>query len=283
MKDFFVKTKMQQYGNAMAAKANLSVRGFPAGMAEHVGSLVISPAWTLDNITPSLFLDALDSSAVVLNSTTVSQWTDKSGNARHATQATAGSQATYLGNALSFDAASSPNYDYYNVPLALYGALFFVAKKSNANDKGWLSRDSRNSDIDGLWITNNGATALQRGASTGAITSGPVATIGQWNIVYAEANGTTRSLRVNGGAATTVASTAKIALNQIGFYHYAPPSYCFEGQIAMIVGLADTPDESLRQKIEGCIAHVMDAAMYTTRFVNTLPDGHPYKVNAPIA
>lgn len=42
-----------------------------------------------------LWLDAADASSVVRNGTNVSQWTDKSGNARHATQATANNQPAY--------------------------------------------------------------------------------------------------------------------------------------------------------------------------------------------
>ena len=40
----------------------------------------------------SLWLDASDASTITLNGSTVSQWNDKSGNARHATQATAANQ-----------------------------------------------------------------------------------------------------------------------------------------------------------------------------------------------
>lgn len=43
----------------------------------------------------ALWLDASDSSAVTLNGTTVSEWRDKSGNARHASQSTAARQPTY--------------------------------------------------------------------------------------------------------------------------------------------------------------------------------------------
>lgn len=255
------------------------------GTSEAMGTLTVTvnaaQPWTPAAITTALWLDAADSSTITLNGSTVSEWRDKSGNNRHATQATTGNQATYSGNVLTFDAAAAPNYDNYNVQLAEYGALFFVVKKTSANDKGWLSRDNRNYDRDGLWITSSGSTALQRGADAGAITGGPIATIGEWNIVYAEANGTTRALRVNGGAATTVSSTAKIAFNQFGFYHYQPPMYCFEGQMAFVVGLPDAPSTELRQTIEGYLAHAVDTALGMTTLVDSLPSDHPYKTTAP--
>lgn len=47
------------------------------------------------------WLDADDSTTVTLNGTTVSEWRDKSGNGRHASQATAANQPTYTANALN--------------------------------------------------------------------------------------------------------------------------------------------------------------------------------------
>jgi hypothetical protein len=47
-----------------------------------------------------LWLDAADASTITLNGSTVSQWADKSGNARNATQPTAASQPTYTSNGL---------------------------------------------------------------------------------------------------------------------------------------------------------------------------------------
>lgn len=49
----------------------------------------------------ALWLDAADSSTITLNGSTVSQWSDKSGNARHAVQATAANQPTYVTKGLN--------------------------------------------------------------------------------------------------------------------------------------------------------------------------------------
>lgn len=51
--------------------------------------------WTPANITTALWLDANDSSTITLNGSTVSQWSDKSGNARHATQGVGANQPLY--------------------------------------------------------------------------------------------------------------------------------------------------------------------------------------------
>ena len=54
--------------------------------------------WTPAQLGASLdlWLDAEDTNTITLNGTTISQWDDKSGNARHASQATATDQPTYL-------------------------------------------------------------------------------------------------------------------------------------------------------------------------------------------
>ena len=44
----------------------------------------------------ALWFDAEDTNSITLNGSNVSQWRDKSGNARHASQATAANQPTYL-------------------------------------------------------------------------------------------------------------------------------------------------------------------------------------------
>lgn len=60
------------------------------------------PAWTPAQIPTALWLDAADSSTIILNGSTVSQWNDRSGNARNATQATVANQPTYQGAGLIY-------------------------------------------------------------------------------------------------------------------------------------------------------------------------------------
>ena len=57
--------------------------------------------WTPQLVTTDLWLDASDASTITLNGSTVSQWSDKSGNNRNFTQATAASQPGYSTGALN--------------------------------------------------------------------------------------------------------------------------------------------------------------------------------------
>jgi M6 family metalloprotease-like protein len=52
-------------------------------------------AWTPANIVAKAWYDAADTSTVLTSGSAVTSWNDKSGNANHATQGTAGSQPTY--------------------------------------------------------------------------------------------------------------------------------------------------------------------------------------------
>jgi len=51
--------------------------------------------WTPAEITTAGWFDAADAGTITLNGSTVSQWDDKSGDLKHATQGTAGNQPTY--------------------------------------------------------------------------------------------------------------------------------------------------------------------------------------------
>ena len=57
--------------------------------------------WSPANITTALWLDAADTGTVITESGAVSQWNDKSGNARHAFQSTAGARPAYTSAGLS--------------------------------------------------------------------------------------------------------------------------------------------------------------------------------------
>ena len=69
----------------------------------------------------ALWLDAADASTITLNGSTVSQWNDKSGNGRNATQATAANQPTYIAN--SINGKSALDWDGVNDSMAVSGAI----------------------------------------------------------------------------------------------------------------------------------------------------------------
>lgn len=62
---------------------------FSFGFGKGTAALGSNKFWSPKQLSPSVWLDASDSASVVLTDGVVSQWSDKSGNNRHATQSTA--------------------------------------------------------------------------------------------------------------------------------------------------------------------------------------------------
>lgn len=87
----------------------------------------------------ALWLDASDASTITLNGSTVSEWQDKSGNGKHAGQATAVDQPTYTANvvngrsAVVFDGSSdhlSGSAVFSALPCSLFVACLFPSLKN---------------------------------------------------------------------------------------------------------------------------------------------------------
>lgn len=126
-------------------------------------------AWTPAQITTALWLDANDSSTITLNGTTVSQWNDKSGNGRNATQATAASQPTYsptgLNNkaVLSFDgddflANTAPGALLRNTPGATIMAVCNFTNNFTTRAPISISTPTSGTNRAGLFLRGTGYT-----------------------------------------------------------------------------------------------------------------------------
>lgn len=101
--------------------------------------------WRPTEIATALWLDAEDTSTVTLNGSTVSQWNDKSGNGRHATQATAAQQPAYetanavLNGKSALVWPTAGNALAIVTPSFAHGNVFIVAAYSTGAQATWLS------------------------------------------------------------------------------------------------------------------------------------------------
>ena len=155
--------------------------------------------WTPAVLRPSLWLDASDLSTIT-TSTGVSEWRDKSGNARHASQSTGSLQpgmaaSTVNGlNSLSFDGSD----DWMQTASSSYAARhYFIAFKSNIASTGfgtfpclYSARTSPNANKTGAsdfnsivgWDINGVNWQNAIGDSTLAeFNAQPVASLSDWN------------------------------------------------------------------------------------------------------
>ena len=247
--------------------------------------------WTPANITTSLWLDAADTATITLNSTTVSQWNDKSGNSRNASQGTAIQQPTYTSNSqngygmISFD-GSNDNLDissttpitsgnsnfgvfvaykpktatYYGAILANYLAgnfeLMLGSQSVAAYIAPWGLYNNASLDLDSDNYTQNANTFISCVRTSGSF------------VGYT--NGTTKNTVANTQSVYTGANTASIwTLGANTNNGEAAPMDLYE-----LIIINDTVSTDTRQKTEGYLAHKWG-------LTSSLPNDHPYKSTAP--
>ena len=136
-------------------------------------SEVYSSSWTPAELTGlALWLDADDASSITLNGSTVSQWSDKSGNNQHVVQATASAQPLYLPT--TFNSKPTLYFDDTNdqmgcdvTNVSSQGDLFFGAAFQYLSDtNNWRPIVAHNTSTD---QSNAGTLLMQRSSSRSEI------------------------------------------------------------------------------------------------------------------
>lgn len=263
--------------------------------------------WTPADITTALWLDAADASTITLNGSTVSQWSDKSGNGNHALNATASSQPTYQTTgfnnrpALSFDNAddflgiSSPvglasNADFFYAAvfqmrsgsgawrMVMGGRTAFNATPSGLTGIPLLQRMSNQSQI-GIHNADLSDTRIKVDvtdifAPTIATAGRTGGTAGNGGTVTITATGPSQASYLT--TATQTWTSSANAVFQIGGRQQSPPTLTtwFDGTISECVALSRNATTDERQRIEGYLAHKWGLTA-------SLPVDHPYKVDPP--
>jgi hypothetical protein len=250
--------------------------GFTLGTF-HVGSL-----------QPSLWLDASDALSVSVVSGVVSQWSDKSGNGRHATQANATTRPAYTSAALNGQNVLTFTQDDLVVPsLALTGTgwdAFVVASLANTSDANARLLSLRTTGLSNDFNTPTSWLPLYRYSTTTQVgpfqnnsSVSPLSTISydSVNVFHSSIKSTGLELRVNAtltgtkNSATSLDTTDGLrignSLNTI--------DENWDGIVAEIVFLQSTSTEN-REKLEGYFAHKWGLPQ-------SLPSGHPYRLTPP--
>jgi hypothetical protein len=242
-------------------------------------------------ITTALWLDAADASTVTTVSGNVSQWNDKSGNARHATQATAGNQPSYTTaaqnnfNAITFTAANPHWMALPNSTNPTAGSAVFAACKPNhtaasatiiARAYNW-----------GSWYLNstNTGTGLRYNIGRTGVDEGSAITTGLTNNTNKILTGTYDNVNVrasaNGGAFVSTAYTPNPTYNAldataVGAFRDTTNAIAsaMNGLIYEIIVLHTAPSQIVIDKAQGYLAHKWGLTA-------NLPSDHPFKVNPP--
>jgi len=231
---------------------------------------------SIPGVTCALWLDGADATTITQSGGTVSQWSDKSGSARHITQATAGNQPTYSSNS---NAVVFTGTQYLNIPNALAAitpayTIFVVERRASANVMFFIGQYNLTSGNTGLILGYN-ATNISH--HTTAYISDCQVTIPSYagasepiKLNRYDYTGSTRATFINGGSLSTTQSfsaTLPVWSNAnvgIGF----GTAYGYIGNIHEIIFYNVALTSPQQQAIEGYLAQKWGTT-------SSLPPGHP--------
>jgi hypothetical protein len=247
--------------------------------------------WTPAEITTALWFDAADDSTITLNGNNVSQWIDKSGNGRNATQATPANQPAYTTaglngrNVVTFN-GSSTFLEFSNITISdndtyIYSVYIRPTTGIHTLDIAsdiFVGNSGRG--YGNWWFTDNVLYTILRettpvsfgnhgsSAATGTFINGAVRT-----------SSGTQTWR-DGFAFGTLQQTSGTfvtgpVFNQIGRVGTTSPNFFYHnGTIAEIIMGRESLSDGNRQLIEGYLAHKWGLTA-------NLPNDHPYKNTPP--
>lgn len=265
--------------------------------------------WTPAQITTALWLDANDSGTLTTTSNAVSQWNDKSGNGRNASQSTATNMPTFTPSSLN--GLSVVRFDATNDFMSLSSAsglttatqlaVYAVRRSSVASAADVITNRSILVGTGGTYNLGASVTGVLSGETTVFIV-GPDSTsfsprVGAnsstYNIganqaeiyhVYGTSSNGDYGARVNGSAITTFLTFDALgrmdpagcnpALTGFNIGGSGAASNSAVVDFAEIIVLTSNPSLATSQLIEGYLA-------WKWGLTANLPSGHPYKSSRP--
>jgi hypothetical protein len=237
--------------------------------------------WRPDELGASLalWLDAEDTASITLNGSTVAQWDDKSGNARHVSQATAANQPTYTASGLNgkpvltFDGIDDfmSMSDFDNaVSLALVGSGGSAVAPLISGAAPALFTPTWNVNASRIEYRGRTDTTIRQVNFGGAVDDFSI------GFISLDAANSEVMLSGNGGAQTSFSQTinsADTTINTLGRDFQGVTQFA-DGRIPEIVVASSLLSTTDRQKLEGYLA-------WKWGLEANLPAGHPYKTTPP--
>ena len=259
--------------------------------------LTTTGAWSPARLTSTAcWLDAADASTITLVGTNVSQWNDKSGNGRHATQATSENRPTYISSGMN--SLGLVDWDGSNDAMTISGAvggastLHALLSADNTYSMAWAVKpDIISNQAVLLYVPEGSWKFLVEIKSDGGLYWGDTPDgyrIYSGGSFFVINNGTFFTLIKTGSGAGTahVAGTLNTSFTNQGsglsntpslgaaFILGQYPGIFYDGKIAEIIISNYSWDTSERQQVEGYLAHKWG-------LTSSLPADHPYKNAAP--
>lgn len=257
-------------------------------------------SWSPAEISPAAWYDAADATTFILSSGAVSQWNDKSGNARNISQATTTQRPTFASKTVSFDGIddllfNTDAFMYVNNRVDIYvvGAfdsttadrrLLGESSSSNSNQL-YLPFQSMGASVTdlstmGAYIRDD-ANIIRFQHDTKSLSATGALDLSTRKFYQVRDTGNSLTGRVNGGIATTVNyDRGNTTLTNFGIGGIPPRPDSTTGSAWMradvneIIIVPSLLSDSDRQKIEGYLAHKWS-------LTGNLPADHPYKLSSP--
>jgi hypothetical protein len=251
-----------------------------------LGGLGGGVLWTPAQIGTALWLDAADSSTITLNGSTVSQWSDKSGNARNFSQPTVANRPAYSINALNgknvinFVSADSltrttviPFNDLGNNSLYIVGNR--TGRSGHFNVAVLIVRaNNRSRSILFDYLTATG----RWGTYTLIDTLSPSGNVGTsykiCELIADQATNTYLFYQDGTSQGSTGVVNTDTVFSATSFIGNDSNNSWLEGNVAEIIFCDEKNSGADRQRIEGYLAHKWGLTA-------NLPNDHPFKVSPP--
>lgn len=237
----------------------------------------------------ALWLDADDSSTITLVSGAVSEWRDKSGNLRHATQATAENRPLLVADGLNgtdvirFDGTNDILQSTTTIDLTSGFTFFYIGKNRIAKNYQGIFRIHNTITTS----TDNCVIYYQTGGNSGNLVSSAnnfarylqtnsiMPPVNNYGIININHNTTsTGNHYVNGIIQTTSNVGSGSLFPSVANTYYIGVGYGdtsrFDGDISQIIIFPRVLTQAEREEMEGYLA-------WSTGLQGNLPVGHPYK------
>lgn len=250
---------------------------FSFGFGKGTAALGSNKFWSPKHLSLSVWLDAQDAASVVLTSGVVSQWNDKSGNNRHATQSTAANRPTHNTSTVKsshivFDGANDSlniaSWGNVNQPFTRVMVFNPVA----VTQYRWLMQSyppGAGTDQGDAFYTTTGIRTL-----AGAHGTDVPCVQNTSYIRIAQVNGSSSNVYTNGTAIGTHNVGANVQNGLAIGWDGSSTSACSNVKFFEILIIPDILSDSDRQKLEGYLAWKWDLQ-------SSLPANHPYKSDRP--
>lgn len=233
----------------------------PRGRNDYQSAQIQGRLWTPELLRPVAWFDAADLSTITIT-TDVSEWRDKSGNGRHATQSSAGNRPIYSAFSLQGLPGLTVQDDWLDATYSANGTAVWMAAMPNATSATvYYPIGLQSGGQGGILAGGADATVTQRAGwwnGTTALLSSNTVTAGKKFILSGATDSTipSRRFRLTPGAEVTDSVSQSVSAIRIG--KRADGLWPFDGVISEVVFGEPFTGNRTRDLVEGYLGWKWD-------------------------